>query len=68
MNDQASVIKERPRCSKCGKIKPIRELNGCDPAAPKGQQYKNAYCRKIIDCKSNHAKTLIDEMRKGLVT
>ena len=57
---------DKPRCSRCGKFKPIEELNGYNPIAPVGQKYKNAYCVKLTECDSEEAMALLESILRDL--
>ena len=56
------VSLDRPQCSQCKAFKNLDELNGYDPLAPIGQKYKRAYCRRLVDCKSQEAQQKLDEL------
>ena len=57
---------DQPKCSQCGKIKPIDELNGYDPLAPLGQKFSNAYCRNLLECGSQSSLDLIETIKEHL--
>ena len=57
---------DRPRCSRCGELRPREELNGYDPFAPVGQRYANAYCRRLVDCDSQQARLANQELSDAM--
>ena len=57
---------DQPRCSRCGQVKPLSELNGYNPFAPVGEKYTRAYCMKIAECDSEVARAAIEKLRAAL--
>ncbi|KZY73755.1 hypothetical protein A3740_03235 [Oleiphilus sp. HI0068] len=66
MSNSNVVSIDKPRCSRCGKFKPEEELNGCDPLAPSGQKFSNAYCRKVMECCSEESIDTIEKITSQL--
>ncbi len=44
------------KCSRCGQLKHIDELNGYDPMT---HDYSKAYCRRLADCNSGEADKIV---------
>lgn len=65
MNHQ-SRLNESGKCSRCGKSKPITDLNGYDPFKPGPFQFAKAYCRRLADCESTYAQGLLKELAEKL--
>lgn len=57
---------EKPRCSRCGIVKPASFLSGYDPLAKPGERYRNAYCTQLTKCDSEAARTQLEELAKHL--
>ena len=56
---------DKAKCSRCGVLKPIEELNGVDLFASVFEQ-KNITCRKAFECDSDKARALINEVIERL--
>ena len=64
---QATDYTDAAHCSKCGKLRPISELNGYDPLASTPiEKYEYAYCRRLVDCSGDDAQAAIDELLQAL--
>ena len=58
-----SALPEKARCSWCGKLKPLKELNRYDPITGDDSQ---AHCACIDHCDSDQAREIKDEVLKHL--
>lgn len=57
--------KQLYKCSWCGAMKPLYELNGVDFLI---NDDSHATCRKIFECDSDTAKNIVDKLITALET
>lgn len=56
----------KARCSLCHALKPESELNGIDLSVTGAHRYSRARCRRIAECNSDHANSVMDKVATHL--
>ena len=53
-------------CSQCGCERPEEQLNGVNLTATGWDDDSHAYCKRLVDCHSEQAKAVINELLDAL--
>jgi len=56
-------LPEKIRCSRCGQVKPIEEMNGYDPITG---DVSRAHCRRLAECGGEEVEVMWDELVEAM--